>query len=63
MAMPAEVPTDALEKDVDAAIAACDGDLRAAVRALVIANSLLWQELNDATLAACRGYVRRRKGG
>jgi hypothetical protein len=31
----------ALEISVDQAIAACDGDLRATVRALVVANSFL----------------------
>jgi hypothetical protein len=37
---------DDLEAAVDAAIAACDGDMRAAVRALVIANNFL-TEHND----------------
>ncbi len=43
--MPAENPQsvqdDALETGVTHAIAACDGDLRAAIRALVVANNFL----------------------
>jgi methylaspartate ammonia-lyase len=35
----------ALEIAVNQAIAACDGDLRATVRALIIANNLLEEEL------------------
>ena len=41
---------DDLESDTDAAIAACGGDARATVRALLIANAFLEAEL--ARLAA-----------
>ena len=37
-----------LETAVEQAIAACDGDLRAAARALIIANTYLIQELEYA---------------
>jgi hypothetical protein len=49
---------DALEIATDQAIAACDGDLRATVRALIIANGLLESELNDVCAATSRGYAR-----
>ena len=51
---------DALEVATDQAIAACDGDLRATVRALIIAIGLLESELNDACTATSKG-VRARK--
>jgi len=51
---------DALEIATDQAIAACDGDLRATVQALIVANSLLQAELNDVCAAASKGYVRGR---
>jgi len=35
---------DALERAVEQAIAACDGDLRATIRALVVANSFLTEQ-------------------
>jgi hypothetical protein len=40
-AKPKEAQRDDLEADVQAAIEACGGDARAAVRALVIANAFL----------------------
>jgi hypothetical protein len=59
---PATSDFDVLEHDVEEAIAACDGDPRAAVRALLIANSYLTAEvdrLNASTRASVsRGYVR-----
>jgi hypothetical protein len=51
---------DALEIATDQAIAACDGDLRATVQALIVANSLLQAELNDVYAAASKGYARGR---
>jgi hypothetical protein len=41
---------DALEAATDQVIAACDGDVRAAVQALIVANGLLEAELNDQAL-------------
>jgi hypothetical protein len=49
---------DALEIATDQAIAACDGDLRATVQALIVANGLLDAELRDVRAAASRGYAR-----
>jgi hypothetical protein len=51
-AMPAQadqMPRDDLELSVDQAIAACDGDPRSAVRALVVANNFLTEQ--NATLS------------
>ena len=52
---------DDLEKDVEAVIAACEGNLRDTVRALVVANRLLEQELSEVYAAVSKGY--RRKAG
>lgn len=41
-------------------IASCDGDLRAAIRALIVANNYLERELSDLCAAVSRGYVRGR---
>jgi hypothetical protein len=43
-AQPGAVQSDELEAAVDAAVAACDGDLRATVRALVVANNFLIEQ-------------------
>ena len=56
---PPPEPT-ALEIATDQAIAACDGDLRATVQALIVANSLLEAELNDVSAVASKGYARGR---
>ena len=48
-----------LEAAVDAVIAECGGDLRAALRALVLANSYLEAEVERLAEAASRGYARR----
>ena len=48
-----------LERDVDTAIAACGGDLRAAVRALLLANAFLESELAKALATTSAGYARR----
>jgi hypothetical protein len=46
---------DALGIATDQAIAACDGDLRATVQALIVAKGLLEAELNDVYAAASKG--------
>jgi O-glycosyl hydrolase len=51
---------DALEIATEQAIAACDGDVRATVRALIVANGMLEAELRDMHGAASRGYARGR---
>jgi hypothetical protein len=52
---------DPLESAADQVIAACDGDVRAAVRALIVANGMLEAELNDVRTATSKGYARGRK--
>ena len=49
-----------LETAVDRAIAACDGDLRATMRALIIANNYLTQELEYAWHLVSPGYSRQK---
>jgi hypothetical protein len=51
---------DLLEEAVDGAIAACDGDMRATVRALLLANSYLEAEVERLSEAVSRGYARGR---
>jgi hypothetical protein len=49
-----------LEQAVDEAIAACDGDLRATIRALIVANDYLEGEVGELMKAVSRAYVRGR---
>lgn len=51
---------DALEAATDQVIAVCDGDVRAAVRALIVANGLLESELREMSAAMSRGFARGR---
>jgi hypothetical protein len=51
---------DGLEAAVDQAIAVCDGDPRAAVRALIVANNLLELEIADLSKAVSHAYARGR---
>ena len=51
---------DGLESAVDQAIAVCDGDPRAAVRALIVANNLLESEIADLKKAVSHAYMRGR---
>jgi hypothetical protein len=48
-----------LERDIDTAIEACGGDLRATVRALLLANAFLEFELAKALAKTSSGYARR----
>ena len=50
-----------LEASIAAAIEACNGDLRAAVRALLVTNASLMEELVRARALQSRGYVGGRK--
>jgi hypothetical protein len=52
--------TDPLDVAADQVIAACDGDVRAAVRALIIAKGLLEAELEDVYAATSKGFARGR---
>jgi hypothetical protein len=51
---------DELEADIDQAIAACGGDLRATVRALIVANNYLESEVSELMKAVSHAYVRGR---
>jgi hypothetical protein len=51
---------DGLEAAVDRAIAVCDGDPLAAVRALIVANNLLESEIADLKRAVSHAYTRGR---
>ncbi len=58
---------DALEHGVDEAIAACDGDARAAVKALLVIIELLEREQETVATMVSKGYargsIRARKAG
>jgi hypothetical protein len=49
-----------LEAAVDEAIAACDGDKRAAIRALIVANNFLECEVSELMKAVSHAYTRGR---
>jgi hypothetical protein len=51
---------DGLEAAVDQAIAACGGDMRSAIRALIVANDYLETEVNELMKAVSQAYVRGR---
>ena len=49
-----------LEAAVDQAIAACGGDQRAAIRALIVANNYLESEVAELMKAVSHAYTRGR---
>ena len=49
---------DQLEASADQAIAACDGDAREAVKALIVANHFLETDLEKLKAAISTGYAR-----
>jgi hypothetical protein len=49
-----------LEAAVDQAIAACEGDLRATIRALIVANNFLESEVGELMKAVSHAYARGR---
>jgi hypothetical protein len=55
-------PSDENELDaaVDQAIAACDGNLRATIRALIVANHFLESEVSELMKAVSHAYARGR---
>jgi len=57
---PATEPKDGLDAAVDQAIAACGGDLRATIRALIVANDYLETEVGELMKAVSHAYVRGR---
>jgi hypothetical protein len=48
------------ECEVNEAIEACDGDIRAALRAALVANSFLLEEIERLAHAVSFGFTRRR---
>ncbi len=51
---------DGLAPAVDAARAPCGGDMRATIRALIVANDYLETEVGELMKAVSRAYVRGR---
>jgi hypothetical protein len=51
---------DGLEAAIDQAIAACGGDMRSAIRALIVANDYLETEVSELMKAVSQAYVRGR---
>jgi hypothetical protein len=60
MAEPKPDTSDHLELAVEEAIALCDGDVRAALRAALVANSFLTTELERLSQAVSFGFMRGR---
>ena len=63
MSAAAEAPTPAhgdLEAAADQAIAACGGDAREAVKALIVANGFLETENEELRASVSAGYARGR---
>ena len=51
---------DGLEAAVEQAIAVCAGDMRAAIRALIVANEFLESEISELRKAVSHAYTRGR---
>ncbi|HLG83582.1 MAG TPA: hypothetical protein VKY22_21415 [Bradyrhizobium sp.] len=51
---------DGLDAAVEQAIAVCDGDMRAAIRALVVVNNFLESEISELKKAVSHAYTRGR---
>jgi len=51
---------DGLEASVDEAIAACGGDARATIRALIVANEYLETEVGELMKAVSHAYAKGR---
>jgi hypothetical protein len=60
MTQPARYVPNLLEAGVEQAIAVCDGDVRAALRASLIANSFLADEVERLTKEVSIGFARGR---
>jgi hypothetical protein len=60
MAQPARHAPNLLEAAVEQAIAVCDGDVIAALRASLIANSFLADEVERLTKEVSAGFARGR---
>jgi hypothetical protein len=53
-------PNDGLEGAVEQAILACGGDMRATIRALLVANEYLETEVSELMKAVSHAYARGR---
>jgi hypothetical protein len=51
---------EGLDVAVEQAIAACGGDMRAAIRALIVANNFLESEMSELKKAVSHAYTRGR---
>ena len=60
MAEPKPDTPDPLDLAVEQAVAICDGDVRAALRAALVANSFLTAEVERLTQAVSFGFLRGR---
>jgi hypothetical protein len=56
----AKIAEDDLEAAVDQAIAACGGDVRSTIRALIVANEYLENEVSELMKAVSHAYRRGR---
>ncbi len=61
VARPLSVPSPELEAAVDEVVALCEGDERAALRALVAANDYLNAEVERLEAMISNGYARVRR--
>ena len=57
---PKSEENDGLETAVDQAISACGGDMRATIRALIVANEYLESEVGELMKAVSHAYARGR---
>jgi hypothetical protein len=58
--LPEPDPANALESEVDEAIALCGGNVRAALRVTLVANAFLERELERLSAAVSTGFDRGR---
>ena len=54
----AELESGRLELAADQAIASCGGDMRSAIRALILANDYLEYEIEQILASVSKGYIR-----
>lgn len=59
-AQPEPEDDDGLEAAVDQAISACGGDMRSTIRALIVANEFLENEVGELMKAVSRAHSRGR---
>ena len=47
--------------EIDQSIAVCGGDMRSAIRSLILANEFLEHEVKELFVAVSRGYARAKR--